>query len=286
MLEHADWPNTVHVNLINATASAIAQQTTGTPSYIAVGTGEKSGFYISNAKDTDTVLDATTQQQLAQRCASGTFLANTKYVMLNLQRVGTPGGSLTIELQADNGSGSPTGTALATSSAVQVNAVGTTYGWVAFPFSTYIAVASVTAGNMWMVLKSSGYAYSAGVNYLNVATITTSPPQSRAKRYNGSAWSALAATGDFLYRAVPLVSEDDTVCNGELARKAIIGRYKPANNVARLLASLLQTDANDYLTHCTLMDAATNGNVLATANILIPKTSSDLYNAYWNLTIQ
>lgn len=118
-------------------------------------------------------------------------------ISLYIKKTGSPGSS-TIRIVADNGSGVPNTTTLA-SAALQTSLVTTTYGWVD---ATFTSPANLIAGNTyWIILDDDG------ANTTNYWTwckdsnngFGNGVAKYRASWSSGSAWSA-AITGDLAFK--------------------------------------------------------------------------------------
>ena len=118
-------------------------------------------------------------------------------VSLYIKKTGSPGNQ-TIRVVADNGSGVPNTTTLA-SATLQTSLITTTYGWVDVTFSS---PASLVGGNTyWIILDDDG---ANTTNYFIWCKDSNNGfgngvGKYRASWSSGSAWSA-AITGDFAFK--------------------------------------------------------------------------------------
>lgn len=278
--------NNVTDNLKSAMAGLLAGQSVGVPSYIAVGTGVNTarGLASSNV-DTDAKLGDTGQNQLAQEFTD-TVAFRVSHVLLWLKRVGSPAGTLSVEIQT-NAAGLPSNTPVTngTSNTVACSGLGVTYDWVRFDFST---PPLLTASAIYhLVLKSSGYTYSLGVTEVSWGIDTSSPAFTGGdfEKANGTTWSAWSVSGDAAFRVVSQTDQNYTAILGEITRKIITSRSKSSNTIARLLANFPVGTATEYIGHIGLFDAASGGTLLAVATLKLNKLSTQAVNIYWLLEI-
>lgn len=141
--------------------------------------------------ESDVLKNATTQQQLAQGFKIVTADELDKLELYLKWTGSAPAGSAFIEIWHTSG-GEPWALfeATAISRSRTAAQVGTSYGWQAFTFEVPPLLDDSTT--YAVVLKTSGYTYSVGVNELYWATNgATGFSGGHASRYNGSAWSWL-----------------------------------------------------------------------------------------------
>lgn len=299
--------NSVRDALREAIASSIAQESASYPDKIAVGNGsaEIRGYRGAADQDSQISLGDTGQVQLAQM-----YYANYasypggdlgRGVYLYLKRVGALGGTLTVELQT-NSSGLPNGTPITggTSAGVSTSVLGTSYSWIPFWFSaqTPPSFGSSILHYYHIVLKSSGYTYSLGVNEIIWGTDTSSPGTTTSRelmsKYNGSAWSTVSPSTGACFRIINMATAfqtgvsgvDGTASGGTTGTltKTITGRSKQNKIAARLMATFAKSEFNDYIHQVGLLDA--NGVLCAIANTLFYKTNTQVLNIYWVLEVE
>lgn len=141
--------------------------------------------------DSDQVVNATTQQNLAQLFELSASNEVDK-IELYLKWTGSaPAGSAYVEIwhTTSNAPGSLF-ESMAVSRTLTAAEIGTSYGWAAFTFEVAQMLAADTA--YAIVLKTSGYTYSAGVSELAWASNGgTGFKTGHSSTYNGTAWSWL-----------------------------------------------------------------------------------------------
>lgn len=146
---------------------------------------------FTTAGDTDNVKNATTQQKLAQTFSMANANEVDK-VELYLKWTGsTPAGSAYVEIWHTN-AGAPyfLYELTAVSRTLTAAQVGTAYGYQAFTFEIPpILAASTTYA---IVLQTTGYTYSAGVNELKWASNLGGYASGGMYRYDGASWSSVA----------------------------------------------------------------------------------------------
>jgi hypothetical protein len=277
--------NTVTDNFKVAIANAIAQQASGFPDYIALGTGASTTWsYDPSHVTSNASLGASGQAQLAEGLV-GTMSGNKLTFLLWLRRVGSSSGTLTIEIQG--GTTSPNGTATYVSDPVSINSLDTVYSWIRFSIDDVPAYAT----GKYIVLKSTGYTYAAGVTevqwgYDGSGASVYSPANSFMK-FNGTTWSAFGTpAGDAAFRLAFGLDDSSTTLIGEQSRKQISSRSKPQGIQVRFLSIFGTADANEYITQAGMFDAASGGNLLAVANVYYLKTNTLVVDSFWTTTVQ
>ena len=279
--------NNINDNLRSAVASVLAAQATNTPQYIAVGTGARTNqLYATSNVDAAAVLGVAGQDMLAQETIDSGAAGRTAYILLWMKRLGTSAGSLSVEIQT-NAAGLPSNTALTNgiSSTVPINGLGLTYDWVKFDFTTPPTLTINTVYHV--VLKSSGYVYSAGVTEVSWGVDTTSPTYAGGdfEKATGTTWSAYSPAADGAFRMVTQTDSLYTTINGELSRKLISSRSKQSTTIARLLASFPAGTATDYIGHVGLFDLVSAGTLFAIGTTRLNKLANQTLNVYWLLEV-
>lgn len=118
---------------------------------------------------------------------------------LRMKRTGNPGGGVLATIYT-NSSNLPSAKKdnYSTSRGVTISTIGTSYEWVMFTFERpVILLAGVT---YHILVNTSGYTRSAGVNELSWGYNTTDYAGGRPSTYNGTTWSNLTTTQDFKFR--------------------------------------------------------------------------------------
>jgi len=282
--------NNVTDNLRSAVASALAQQTAGSPSHIALGTGAISENALSN-ESSYAYLNGTgsaTQQLATLWTVPATY--DSYYIakiLLPMVRTTTDASNFTVELQT-NSAGVPSGTPVTNgvSSAVAFNSLQLTtpYTYVDFSFPTPPTILYGTTYHI--VLKTDAVTLADAIH--RWATDWTSPtgPFDTLKYYNGSAWGAWSGNPKPIGRVIPTANPNFTSIVGQLGtRAAITSRSKSSNNIVRLLGSFNAGVATDFIGMAALYDASTSGNLLALANIGYNKLANVRLNVYWLLEL-
>lgn len=144
-------------------------------------------------------IDNSTNQRLAQSFQT-TWDTAIEGVELELQRLGTPGGRVYIEIRS-NLVGSP-GTLLSDSEYVDTTNIDTSAVKIRFALNSKLMLTKNTT--YWIVLRTdSGYVYSASVNEIRWFRDATTPDYAFGNAtYNGSAWSATSNVFVFSVRGV------------------------------------------------------------------------------------
>lgn len=287
------FKNGVRDALREAVASAIAQQSTSFPTQIQIadGCGYIRQQIASSTQDATLSLNSTTQQKIAQYVAvsDGGSHAYYRGVLLWLKRIGTPAGTLSIELRTQSG-GMPSGAGAAVtggvSQSVSAISLSTSFGWVPFWFGP--ASLPVRSSFVNIILSSSGYTYSAGVTEVVLGTDASSPDGTTglASIYNGSSWSAVSPNTAGIFRMIAAATSDLTSVPGitTSVTKTISGRSKQNKIAARLLASFAKSEANDYIASAGLL--TDSGVLCAIANMGFQKLNTQILNVYWIIEVE
>lgn len=273
-------------NLKSAMAGLLAGQSVGIPSYVAIGSGANAARSLASSNaDTDATLGVSGQDMLAQEFTD-TVSYRVSHVLLWLKRLGTPAGTLTVEIQTNN-AGVPSNTAVTNgaSATVACSGLSTSYDWVRFDFSTPPILTASTIYHL--VLKSSGYTYSAGVTEVSWGIDTSSPGFTGGdfEKASGTTWSAWAVSGDAVFRVISQTDHSYTAILGEITRRVITSRSKQSATIARLLTNFPVGVGTDYIGHVGLYDASSGGNLLAIGTVKLNKLSTQALNIYWLLEI-
>jgi hypothetical protein len=130
------------------------------------------------------------QTKLAQGFTPG-LTGIMPFVDLAVKKVASPTGYVTVAIYADSG-GNPTGSALASSDAMDVSLFPTSYGWFRFPFRVPV---SLTASTQYHLVMTSTSANDT-TNYFNWGAIGSDAYAGGvAKRWDGSAWQTSSVAG-------------------------------------------------------------------------------------------
>lgn len=105
-------------------------------------------------------------------------------VELNLKRLGTPSGNIWVTIEADS-AGDASGTPLATSSNVVVDALSTSYATIQFDFSSAVTLTASTT--YWIVLQGD-YSFSNANNIIQGTNSAGAYAGGLFDTYNGTSW--------------------------------------------------------------------------------------------------
>lgn len=266
-----------------AVAGAIAGQTVGTymgiPSHIALGTGgPPEGTYDSANQNVNKVLKTTgADQRWAQKFGSGTWSSEIMYVALWMKRIGSSLGNIKVDVYSD--SAGPL-TLLGTSADVNADGLDTAYGWCVFTFPAALYLTAST--NYWLVLRADTYAYSAAVKEIIWGADNTSPPANQMMTWNGTTWSADAATACFA--TVRANGATSGALAGETLRKVLTSSAAVGAQV-RLLTNFTAAENNGFIGEVGLFNAASGPYMQAVINTAFRKTSQQAVNVYWLITV-
>ena len=148
-----------------------------------------STYAVSNA-DTNTVLNATTQQQLSQPFSIAALTVVTQ-ITAYLNELGSPTGVVNLSLVRDN-AGQPSTNPLDILGSGQVTLSSLT--WTSNNASAVVPTyAILPAGSYHLVLSTSGYTFNSGVTELRWRTDTSSPVGTTMCEFNGTSWSTLGS---------------------------------------------------------------------------------------------
>lgn len=150
----------------------------------------------TTAGSAENLRSASAQTRLAQ----GVQISATgrvPFVELPLLRVGSPTGNMWVEIQTDT-AGNPSGTAVAASAKLPVDALQTSLvSYLCFPFLT---IPTLSSGVQYHLVLQGDFTIN-GSNYLQWRGHTSGVYASgSAKRYDGSSWSAGATIVDFAFK--------------------------------------------------------------------------------------
>lgn len=135
-------------------------------------------------------------QRIAQSFTTDSGAARPAQVQVRVRRYGSPNDSLRAALQADNGSGSPSGLHLASATISGAALAAEAYPWTAFSFA--LPPQLLANSSYWLVLSRTG-AVSAANYYLLAVDEKLSYPAGTFKTYNGSAWAARSVPADLVF---------------------------------------------------------------------------------------
>lgn len=174
-----------------ATSTFVSAETGGQESFALVNT-----YAVANA-DSSVTLNATTEQRLSQAFTLSSQQV-VKQVVLYMNQLGSPVGNFTIQIIKDN-SGSPSTSysdiySMSSSFAANQGASGN------FTFTASVPTQVLPAGTYHLVLipDATYSTNSFGSNALIWRDDISSPP-TPGKRFNGTSWSALGTSGNFVY---------------------------------------------------------------------------------------
>ena len=136
-------------------------------------------------------------QRLAQSFITDSSALVPVQAQTRVRRYGSPTDSLKVALQADNGSGSPSGVDLASTTITGASLAAEAYPWTVFTFSAPPQLLANTT--YWLVLTRTG-AVSAANYYLLAVDEKLSYPAGTFKTYNGSVWAARSVPADLLFK--------------------------------------------------------------------------------------
>lgn len=274
--------NTLTDAFRSAVASLIVNGTLGRPTKMRLGTGS----YASDMEISTSLADYN-QSLTSSGSTFDRFAVNIKStdgvarriarVLFWMRRTGTPAGTIFAELY-----NAPLTTVLDTSSSVAIATIGTTYGWVSLPFST---LPVITAGvESYVAVRTSGFTSGVG-NTLELAMDQNGTSRVVLTNATLGTWGGAFGSYDIIYRAI---AEPDAnysnvyglVTGGE---KNFTSATNPASNQARMLSNYTTAEANEYIGHIGMFDAA--GNMHAIAGVNFQKTSSQSVNVYWVVSV-
>ena len=141
--------------------------------------------------------NTTSFQKAAQSFLTDSSAALPAQAQVRVRRFGSPTDSLKLALQADNGSGSPSGVDLAAASLVGANLAPEAYPWATFGFIPSPQLLANTS--YWLVLSRTG-AVSAANYYLLAVDEKLSYPEGTFKTYNGSVWTGRSVPADLVFK--------------------------------------------------------------------------------------
>jgi hypothetical protein len=126
-------------------------------------------------------------KMLAQRLKVGQLLRPVAIVRLSLRRVGSPSGTLAVELREDSG-GVPGSTVVATSLAWAASVITTTTAFIGFSFSPPVALDRNK--QYWVVLKWQSATTVDAANHVRWTYDSTGAYGEPRAAYDGTAWAA------------------------------------------------------------------------------------------------
>lgn len=287
------FKNSVRDALREAVAAAIAQQSSNFPTQIQIsdGCGYIRQQVDSSTQDSTLSLNNSTQQKISQyvNVSDGGSHSAWRAVLLWMKRIGTPAGTLSIELRSQSG-GMTTGAGFAitngVSASISAMSLPTTFGWVPFWFGPSSLPVRTSYTNI--ILSSSGYTYSGGVTEVQVGTDASSPDgvTGLAAIYDGSSWTGVSPSTTTIFRMVALASSELTAVPAitTSVTKTISGRSRQNKIAARLLATFAKSEANDYIAAAGLL--TDQGTLCAIANMGFQKKNTQIMNVYWVIEVE
>lgn len=278
------FKNTVTDSFRKAVASLLADQSTGVPSTIKLGTGAMTGYALSNWVSSQTVLGPSYSEVAQGFQVSAAGPVNS--ALLYLTRVGTSAGTLSVEIQTNN-AGEPSGTPVTNgvSDSVQIDSLETNAdngGWVRFEFPEPLPELSAST-QYHLVLKTSGYTYALGTSEVRWCHDASSPTYANGELYgNWSGWVALGYDG--IFRIVRQTDGLMTDLVEILASADLVSKSKYNAVTARLLSTFAAADAADYICEVGLYDDL--GNLLAISNVAFDKSALNSgVSVYWLIEV-
>lgn len=287
------FKNSVRDALREAVAAAIAQQSSNFPTQIQIsdGCGHIRQQVASSTQDSTLSLNNSAQQKISQyvNVSDGGSHSAWRAVLLWMKRIGTPAGTLSIELRSQSGSmTSGAGFAITNGVSASISAMSlpTTLGWVPFWFGPSSLPVRTSFTNI--ILSSSGYTYSGGVTEVQVGTDASSPDgvTGLAATYDGSSWTGVSPSTTTIFRMVALASSELTAVPAitTSVTKTISGRSRQNKIAARLLATFAKSEANDYIAAAGLL--TDQGTLCAIANMGFQKKNTQIMNVYWVIEVE
>ena len=136
-------------------------------------------------------------QRLAQSFMTDSSAALPIQAQVRIRRNGSPSDALRAVLQADNGSGIPSGVDLSSAAILGSALASEAYPWTAFTFANPPQLLANTS--YWLVLSRTG-AISSANYYLLAVDEKLSYPEGTFKTFNGSVWSARSVPADLVFK--------------------------------------------------------------------------------------
>ncbi len=136
-------------------------------------------------------------QRAAQSFTTDGSAAVPVQVQVRVRRYGSPTDSLKVALQADNGSGIPSGVDLSSAAILGSALASEAYPWTSLTFTAPPQLLANTSN--WLVLSRTG-AVSAANYYLLAVDEKLSYPEGTFKTYNGSTWAARSVPADLVFK--------------------------------------------------------------------------------------
>lgn len=198
---HADWPEGVGARLVGL----------GWVNTLDWRSYQTSAGLIGNApaqNGSQAIGASTTSLKLAASFSPGVDLS-VRDVDLRLRREGSPADNLSVQLQADAG-GSPSGSALGSSSLAGSSLAQESYPWVRFNFDPLV---SLSAGvTYWLVVQRSG-SVSSSAYYLLGVDESLSFEGGSLRLYNQTvpAWVLRSPNADLLFRVLSVRQTSDQI---------------------------------------------------------------------------
>lgn len=269
--------NAVSDNLVAAAAAALAQQSTGIPYQIKIGTGALAGTDIASVS-THAVHNQVgpLAQFFTQDLSENTSIA---YIMLALKRVGTAAATITIKVYSVS-----TGTLMGETLSVSFNGISSSaFDWRVFEFATPI---TLTPGAYRLEVITTGYTYSAGVTELQVGVISGNPyAGGYIAYYTGTAWAYVSGDVnlDAAFRVVIQTHDQLTAITGVLDTEVLSGYSRSGRYVARFVSIFGISGSDQFIGHASLEDS--DGTLLAVATVQIDKAASETLRIYWSTEV-
>jgi hypothetical protein len=275
-LRTMSFKNAASDNLASAAASALAQQSTGIPYQIRLGSGAHWATELDEINDVGIQgQDGDLSQFFIQNQTDNVTIS---YILAGLKRLGTSAGNVTMRLY-------PAGTdvLIVESSPVSFNGISSAaYDWRKFEFPTPTAIAP---GNYRMQLWTD-VVYSAGVTELQWGAINSNPYASGdMRKLVAGSWVHVDADPnmDAAFRAVIQTHDQMSALVGSTHVLPIDGFSKSGRYVARFLSVFPGEAEGSYVGHASLEDEA--GTVLAISTVAINKSAAEILRIYWNTEV-
>jgi len=151
----------------------------------------------SSQQGSQSLGNSTSFQRVGQSFRTAGSAALPAQMQARLRRYGSPGDAIKVALQADNGSGSPSGVDLASAIISGASLASEAYPWTVFTFSNPPQLDADTL--YWLVFTRTG-AISASNYYLLAVDEKLSYPEGTLKIYNGNAWTARSVPADLVFK--------------------------------------------------------------------------------------
>lgn len=209
-------------------------------------------YFLDEQQTTENNSHALRFDSSTERLAQGfqtTESGKLEFVDLALLKTSAPTGDIWVTIEADS-SGSPSGTALATSVLLQPSAMATASQYHRFVFHT---PATITAGTTYHIVLRGNYTTSS-TNYMNWRKNTAAGyANGTLKTYNGSAWAD--TTHDAAFKVYITRNDTAVTMPTGYTKKALIGFVY--SNASSNLVQFIQQDNHVHTVATTYATTST-----------------------------